>query len=110
MHTVGEIQAEVPDLECWEVPQHTAHLNDPTKWLLGAYLNQEIAHGQNPVLGWNARNMALAHDSNDNVKPIKAVNQQSRKIDGVSALVCAIHRARVIKDSDTFEYTGLRSV
>lgn len=93
------------DIDAWEVPQHISHLNEPTKWLLAAYKDQLLMHANNPVLGFNARNLALDHNSADNVKPVKVINRQSKKIDGISALVCAIHRAMADADADN-SYDG----
>lgn len=108
-HTVTGMREEIPDLVCFEVPQKIGHLNAPTKWLLDAYLEGLIWHGNNPVLNWNAKNLSLDYDSNDNVKPQKAANKASRKIDGISALVDAAQRART-EDEDHVPYYGLRSL
>src|SRR5262249_48478145 len=103
--TITELGKQVPDLECWEVPQFMSHLNAPTKWVLGAYENELFMHAKNPVLGFNARNVTMKHDADDNIKPVKAVNKQSKKIDGFSALIDAAHRAHTISE-ETYVYDG----
>lgn len=107
---VMEIQGET-DIEVFEVPQYTSHLNMPTKWLLQAYLDGEIMHGNNPVFNWMADNLGLDRDSAQNVKPMKAGDEDPKKIDGISAAVTALRVALGFQD-EVFKYTkgSLKSV
>jgi phage terminase large subunit-like protein len=58
--------------------------------LIGKY---QIAHGDNPILTWNADNVIATMDPAGNIKPDK---QKSReKIDGIVALIMALSRAMV---------------
>jgi len=41
-------------IEAVEVLQGFAYLNHSTKFLLSAYLDQKIRHGNNPVFNWMA--------------------------------------------------------
>lgn len=92
------------------VTQRYPQLNQPTKFLLGAYLDGKIQHGNNPVLNWNARCMTLAHNRTDEVMPDKPERMTSTKrIDGMSAIVTAAARALVLENG-VISYTGLRSV
>lgn len=86
---------DVVDVTCVEVPQNFAHLNEPTKWLLNAYQNSELIHGNNEVLNWNARNLGLKRDSNNNIRVHKPGDESPKKIDGMSALVTLMRRALV---------------
>lgn len=93
-----------------EVTQRYPQLNQPTKWLLGAYLDGKLIHGNHPVLNWNARCLTLAHNRNDEVMPDKPDRlRMSKRIDGISAIVTALNRALVAEESK-IEYTGIRSV
>ncbi len=93
-----------------EIQQTFLHLSHPTKFLLGAYLDQKIRHGNNPVLNWMASCLQLQYDHKDNCQPSKPERgKSSKRIDGISATVTALARATVVQQT-TIKYTGLRSV
>jgi len=78
-----------------EVTQRPAQLNQPTKFLLGLYLDQKIRHGNNPVLNWNAACLSLTTSRNDDVMPDKPDRLRSyKRIDGISAIVTALAKAQ----------------
>ena len=97
-------------VEAVEITQSFLHLSHPTKFLLSAYMDQNIRHGNNPVLNWMASCLQLQYDRKDNCQPSKPERGKSAKrIDGIAATVTALSRALVFQDS-TITYTGLRSV
>jgi phage terminase large subunit-like protein len=69
-------------------------LHGPTKRLLELILTHDLAHLDNPVLRWMASNVVVDSDANSNVKPNK--EKSAEKIDGISALICALSRAMVV--------------
>jgi phage terminase large subunit-like protein len=92
-----------------EVQQSFLHLSHPTKFLLGAYLDQKIRHGNNPVLNWMASCLQLQYDRKDNCQPTKPERGKSAKrIDGMAATVTALARATV--SQEPISYTVVRSV
>ncbi|MCX6621280.1 MAG: terminase large subunit, partial [Acidobacteria bacterium] len=93
-----------------EIQQSFLHLSHPTKFLLSAYVDQKIRHGNHPVLGWMASCLQLQYDHKDNCQPSKPERGKSAKrIDGIAATVTALARATVFEDN-TIKYTGLRIV
>jgi phage terminase large subunit-like protein len=79
-----------------EVPQSFLHLSYPTKFLLSAYGDQKIRHGNNPVFNWMASCLQLQYDHKDNCQPSKPERGKSAKrIDGIAATVNALARAIV---------------
>jgi phage terminase large subunit-like protein len=79
-----------------EVNQSFLHLSHPTKFLLGAYLDQKIRHGNNPVLNWMASCLQLQYDHKDNCQPSKPERgKSSKRIDGIQATVTGLVRAIV---------------
>ena len=97
-------------IEAVEITQSFLHLSHPTKFLLSAYVDQKIRHGNNPVLNWMASCLQLQYDHKDNCQPSKPERGKSAKrIDGIAATVTALARATVAQDN-TITYTGLRSV
>jgi phage terminase large subunit-like protein len=76
-----------------EVPQNFMQLSAPTKFLLAAYLDQKIAHGNNPVYNWHAACLQVQYDRKDNVQPAKPERlKSSKRIDGIQATVTMLNR------------------
>lgn len=71
--------------------QGFASLSGPTKELDRLVASGSLVHFGNPVLRWNASNVAVERDAADNIKPSK--KKSSEKIDGIVALVMAIGRS-----------------
>ena len=95
---------------CVEIPQTIGGLTMATKHFIGLYMNQKLAHGNNPILNWHASCLALVTDGGDNCKPVKPPRDTaSKRIDGIAATITAMARA-VFAEEKTFVYTGLRSV
>lgn len=93
-----------------EITQSFLHLSHPTKFLLSAYVDQKIRHGNNPVLNWMASCLQLQYDHKDNCQPSKPERGKSAKrIDGIAATVTALARATVAQENK-ISYQGLRSV
>jgi phage terminase large subunit-like protein len=69
-------------------------LAGPTKRLLELIMTHDLAHLGNPVLRWMASNVIADEDATGSVKPDKT--KSSEKIDGISALICALSRAMVV--------------
>lgn len=75
--------------EMVEVRQGYASLSGPSKDLERQLLARSLDHGNDPVLEWMAENAVCKIDENGNVRPVKAGG--TKKIDGIVALVIAIH-------------------
>jgi phage terminase large subunit-like protein len=81
-----------------EIQQSFLHLSHPTKFLLSAYADGKLRHGNNPVLTWMASCLQLQYDHKDNCQPSKPERMKSAKrIDGISATVTALNRALMFK-------------
>ena len=71
--------------------------------------SKELAHGKNPVLSWNVSNVAIRIDPAENMKPDK--EKSIERIDGAVALIMAIGRAMLEKDTTSiYETRGLMSI
>lgn len=94
-----------------EVQQSFMQLSYPTKFLLSAYVDQRIRHGNHPVLNWHAACLQLQYDRKDNVQPTKPERlKSSKRIDGIQATVTMLNRGIAHEESGTISYTGLRSI
>src|SRR5262249_53640069 len=78
----GELNDE--GITAVEVQQGFMELGFATKFLLGAYPDKKIRHGNHPVLNWMAACLQLKYDSKDNCQPSKPERMKSAKrIDGM---------------------------
>jgi phage terminase large subunit-like protein len=69
--------------------------------------SHRINHGGNPVLRWNASNVAVHRDRNDNLIPDKA--KSFERIDGIVAGLIAMARAirNLAPEPSVYEVRGL---
>lgn len=63
-------------------------MSAPMKELERLVLTRELAHGNNPILNWNVRNLVAAQDPAGNIKPAK--DKSKERIDGAAALIDAL--------------------
>jgi phage terminase large subunit-like protein len=97
-------------IQAVEVNQTFLFLSHPTKFLLGAYVDQKIRHGNNPVFNWMASCLQLQYDRKDNCQPTKPERgKSSKRIDGIQATITGLSRA-ILGEDKRISYTGLRSV
>ena len=75
--------------EMVEVRQGYASLSGPAKDLERYLLARKLETGGDPVLEWMAENAVCKIDENGNVRPVKGKGKN--KIDGIVALITAIH-------------------
>lgn len=87
-------------------------LSAATKEFMDAVAENRLEHFANPVLAWNASNLALVEDATGNIMPSKAMSKKKKKnekitgtkqtlkkIDGITAIINAL--TRVIVTADT---------
>lgn len=68
--------------------QGFASMSGPTKFLERIVLQKRLDHGGHPVLRWNARNVAVAKDGAENMKPVK--DKSTGRIDGIVGVIIGI--------------------
>jgi len=73
-----------------ELPNTVRHMSEAMKQCEAWVLKSKLAHGNNPVLNWNAANVIAKEDKKENIFPNKEANYL--KIDGMVALFMAIAR------------------
>jgi phage terminase large subunit-like protein len=76
-----------------KVGQGMAVLSNPSKHLEKLILGKNIKHDGNPFVGWQISNIEVYEDVNSNVKLRKNEADKSAKVDGVIALIIAMHCA-----------------
>ena len=75
------------------------------KALEGLVIGRRLAHAGQPVLRWNAANVAVQQDPAGNIKPAK--DKSSDRIDGLVALIMAIGRAELRQDLGVIDGPGI---
>jgi phage terminase large subunit-like protein len=76
-----------------KVGQGMAVLNNPSKYIEKMILNKKIKHNGNPFVGWQLGNCEVYTDVNGNIKVRKNEADKSAKVDGIIALIIAMHCA-----------------
>ena len=77
--------------------QGAISMSPPSKRLEELLLNDQFRHGGNPLLRWQAANVAVIEDDNENIKPTKG--KSTGRIDSIVATVMAIGVADQDKSS-----------
>lgn len=108
-HIVTEL-AEEDGMVMVEIRQGTQTLSAPTKELIEVLIpGRTIEHGGNPVLAWNAGNVAVKFDPNGNMRPDKEASGE--RIDGIAALIDSLVRAMPSDDpKSVYEERGVITV
>lgn len=74
-----------------KVGQGMAVLSNPSKTTEQLILKRGIKHDGNPFVGWQLGNCEVYQDVNSNLKVRKNAADPSAKIDGIIALIMAVH-------------------
>lgn len=74
----------------YRVPPQQSAMNVPTKELLRLVIVGQIQHGGNPVLRWNADNLAVKSDESNRIRPVKPSDNRGARVDGVVGLIMAL--------------------
>lgn len=78
-----------------EVPQNYTHLSEACQVFEALVKAGRVLHGGHRVLRWNVENVAVKRDDAGRIKPVKP-KRQTKRIDGVSALLCGLARLMVM--------------
>ena len=71
-------------------PQGFAGMNAPTRLLENMLATGKLRHGGNPVLTWQANNVAVRQNAEGLIRPLKPRQNGSERVDGILALVMAL--------------------
>lgn len=85
-----QIAAEAAGLPMEQFSQGLLNFNGPTKTFEMLIKSGQVIIDKNPVIKWCLSNVELKEDHNNNVKPMKAGNVQSKKIDPVISMIEAL--------------------
>lgn len=98
--------------EIVEFRQGMRSYNEPSKEFEAKVAEGTLKHWS-PVLDWMAGNTFVKIDENENIRPIKASPDSTRKIDGIAALIMAIGLFLVYDQEgqeSMYNNQGIRSV
>lgn len=74
-----------------KVGQGMAVLNNPSKQVEKLIMQKQIKHDGNPFVGWQLGNCEVYEDVNGNIKVRKNEADKSAKVDGIIAMIIAMH-------------------
>ena len=74
-----------------KVGQGIAVLSNPSKHTEKLIMSHSIRHNGNPFLGWQLGNCEVYEDVNGNIKVRKNEADKSAKVDGIIAMIIAMH-------------------
>lgn len=74
-----------------KVGQGMAVLNNPSKQVEKLILNKQIKHDGNPFVSWQLGNCEVYEDVNGNIKIRKNEADKAAKVDGIIAMIIAMH-------------------
>ena len=86
--------------------QSMATLSNPSKQVEKLILGKQIRHDGNPFLGWQLANCEVYTDVNNNIKIRKNEADKAAKVDGIIALIMAMHSSL---DNPTISSFGFRT-
>ena len=86
--------------------QSMAVLSNPSKQVEKMILAKQIRHDGNPFLGWQLANCEVYTDVNNNIKIRKNEADKAAKVDGMIALIMAMHSSL---DNPTISSFGFRT-
>ena len=80
-------------------------MNEPCKEFERLIISENINHGQNQVMRWQASNIAVKTDPSGNIRPIKPASDQAAKIDGIVSAIMAVGRAMFNANTKEVDYS-----
>ncbi|MNV30088.1 Phage Terminase [compost metagenome] len=108
-HFTQELESE--GYERVEIRQGVQTLSEPTKFFRELVLKGLIVHDGSPLLTWCLSNAVEIVDNNGNIKLSKKHKDDSQRIDLIAAIINAMVRAMVSKDTQSvYETRGVRSI
>jgi phage terminase large subunit-like protein len=91
-----------------KVGQGMAMLSSPSKATEELIMKKAINHDGNPFVGWQLGNCEVYKDVNDNIKVRKNEADPSAKVDGIIAMIMAVHgHLDNVFVSDSFGFRSL---
>lgn len=75
-----------------ELPQTLRTFTEPVKELEALVKAGKFCHNAHPILAWNAENVAVKSDPNDNCRPVKPEHGSTKRIDGIVAVLMGLAR------------------
>jgi phage terminase large subunit-like protein len=89
-----------------KVGQGMGVLSNPSKHVEKLIMNYGVKHNGNPFVGWQLGNAEVYEDVNGNIKVRKNEADKSAKVDGIIALIIAMHCSL---DNPTMSGFGFRT-
>lgn len=91
--------------------QTIVNYTSPCKLLERLLEQGKIRHGGHPVADWQASNVTVKTNANEDMRPVKPKPDSPKKIDAIAALLMAIGRWQLEEDRRClYESSGIRTI
>ena len=105
------VDMEKEGYTCVEVRQGIPSLSAPTKKLRELIIQGRIVHDGSPILTWCLSNALEIRDNNENIKLSKKHKDDTQRIDLLSSVINAMHRAMLKEDTEyAYNKHGMREL
>ena len=84
--------------------QTIVHYAGPTAEFERLVMSGGLQHPKNPILSWQAGNVEIKTDVNQNKRPVKPKADNHRKIDGIVAAIMALGRAISTEQQPNYDF------
>jgi phage terminase large subunit-like protein len=101
VHTITTLMKE--GINITPFTQTIVNFTGPCKYLERLLSEGGIRHGGHPVANWQAGNVQVRVNENEDIRPVKAERQDARKIDMIVALLMALGRLMLDEDAGDIE-------
>ena len=96
---------------CWPFSQTIKSYAFPASLFERLVLSGKLHHDGNPITTWEAGHVQVKADNNGNIRPVKPLRQDQKKIDGIVSLVMGLDAAmRLLGTYSIYEERGVLSV
>jgi phage terminase large subunit-like protein len=103
-HVLAQQLQDEDGLKLQEFPQTIMAFAEPTAMFERLVIARDLEHNDNKVMTWQAGNVNVKRDVNNNIRPVKPPDDQHQKIDGPVAAIMGLALAMQQKDSELSVY------
>lgn len=93
---------------CVEFRQTIMSFAGPTAAYERAVIDEKLHHNGNPLFTWQAGNVRVKSDVNENIRPVKQKHGDTRTIDGIVAAIMGFEAARTVENVGWFTPNMMR--
>jgi phage terminase large subunit-like protein len=95
----------------WKFVQTITSYAFPSALLERLVISGKLHHDGNPITAWEAGHVQVKEDNNGNIRPVKPLRQNNKKIDGIVATIMGLDAAmRLMSTYSIYEERGILEI